>query len=200
MKLAEIRDLDGPNLFMLEPALKVEVVLEQGESRKDLIARLGGGTDVTAAAKRAVGWLHDEAGESNPKVVTRIMDDLDHISIAFGWSKRAFALMAGQALYDLAAGMKLSDQLAADLRSAAEAHAADDRPMLVRDGDRTAIAISVTGTNGKTTTTRLTAHLMRTAGYRTGWNSSSGIYVEGELVEDGDYSGPSGARRILEDP
>ena len=61
MQLAEIRDLDGPNLFMLEPAIKVEIVLERGESRKVLVARLGGGRNLTAAAKRAVDWLHEEA-------------------------------------------------------------------------------------------------------------------------------------------
>jgi cyanophycin synthetase len=41
---------------------------------------------------------------------------------------------------------------------------------------------------------------MQSAGYRTGWNSSSGIYIDGEEIEAGDYSGPSGARRILDDP
>ncbi len=76
----------------------------------------------------------------------------------------------------------------------------DDLPTWIRDVDRSALAISVTGTNGKTSTTRLIAHIMRCAGFRTGWNSSSGIYVEGEEIEAGDYSGPSGARRILEDP
>jgi cyanophycin synthetase len=200
MKLAEIRDLDGPNLFMLEPAIKVELVIEQGESRKDLITRLGGGADLTAAAARAVGWLHKEANQPPPRVVTRVMDDLDHISIAFGWGRRAFALRLGQALLALAAGEDLPRNLSAYLQSALESDSAEDRPILVRDSDRTAIAISVTGTNGKTTTTRLIAHLMRTAGYRTGWNSSSGIYIEGELVEDGDYSGPTGAQRILGDP
>lgn len=200
MKLAEIRDLDGPNLFMLEPAIKVELILERGETRKDLIARLGGGAGLTAAATRAVAWLHEQAEQPVPRVVTRIMDDPDHVSIAFGWTRRAFARTVGQALYDLASGEKLETDLATNLRAAIETNAPDDLPILVRDSDRTAIAISVTGTNGKTTTTRLIAHLMRTSGYRTGWNSSSGIYVEGELVEDGDYSGPSGARRILQDP
>ena len=42
--------------------------------------------------------------------------------------------------------------------------------------------------------------IARQAGYCTGWNSSSGIYIDGEEIEAGDYSGPSGARRVLEDP
>ena len=107
--------------------------------------------------------------------------------------------MVGKALFDLAAGKKLPDELRELAFDPPRDDCADDHPMLVRDGS-SAIAISVTGTNGKTTTTRLIAHLMRTAGFRTGWKSSSGIYVEGEVIEDGDYSGPSGARRVLEDP
>ena len=59
---------------------------------------------------------------------------------------------------------------------------------------------SVTGTNGKTTTTRLLAHICMTAGLRTGWSSTDGVVVQGEVVEPGDYSGPAGARAVLETP
>ena len=59
---------------------------------------------------------------------------------------------------------------------------------------------SVTGTNGKTTTTRLLAHICMTAGLRTGWSSTDGVVVQGEVVEPGDYSGPAGARAVLESP
>ncbi|MGA8209967.1 MAG: Mur ligase family protein, partial [Nocardioidaceae bacterium] len=57
--------------------------------------------------------------------------------------------------------------------------------------------VAVTGTNGKTTTSRMVAHIARTAGLHVGWSSTDGIYVDGELVEPGDYSGPSGAGRVL---
>ena len=59
---------------------------------------------------------------------------------------------------------------------------------------------SVTGTNGKTTTTRLLAHICMTAGLRTGWSSTDGVVVQGEVIEPGDYSGPAGARAVLEAP
>jgi cyanophycin synthetase len=58
----------------------------------------------------------------------------------------------------------------------------------------------VTGTNGKTTTTRLIAHILRTTGLHVGWCSSSGVYIDGVAVVEGDYSGPSGARRVIQDP
>jgi cyanophycin synthetase len=59
--------------------------------------------------------------------------------------------------------------------------------------------VAVTGTNGKTTTSRMIAHIGRTHGLHVGWSSTDGIYVDGELVESGDYSGPSGAGRVLAD-
>ena len=59
---------------------------------------------------------------------------------------------------------------------------------------------SVTGTNGKTTTTRLVAHICMTAGLTTGWSSTDGVVVQGVMVEPGDYSGPAGARAVLEAP
>ncbi len=57
--------------------------------------------------------------------------------------------------------------------------------------------IAVTGTNGKTTTSRMIGHIGRVAGLHVGWSSTDGIYIDGELVEAGDYSGPAGAGRVL---
>lgn len=57
--------------------------------------------------------------------------------------------------------------------------------------------VAVTGTNGKTTVTRLVAHIGRCAGLRVGWCNTDGIYLDGELVEPGDWAGPGGARRVL---
>ena len=55
----------------------------------------------------------------------------------------------------------------------------------------------VTGSNGKTTTTRLVAAMWRAAGRRTGWSCSDGVWVDDDRLESGDYTGPSGARRVL---
>ena len=57
--------------------------------------------------------------------------------------------------------------------------------------------VAVTGTNGKSTTTRLIAHVCATAGRQVGMTNSDGIYVRGELVEAGDWTGFGGAARIL---
>ena len=60
--------------------------------------------------------------------------------------------------------------------------------------------IAVTGTNGKTTTTRLLAHIVKNNGYRVGFTTSDGIYVQNHLMEKGDTTGPISAEYILKDP
>jgi cyanophycin synthetase len=60
--------------------------------------------------------------------------------------------------------------------------------------------IAVTGTNGKTTTVRLLAHIARAAGMTVAYSSTDGVYLNDRLVEEGDYSGFAGAARALEQP
>jgi len=60
--------------------------------------------------------------------------------------------------------------------------------------------IAVTGTNGKTTTVRLIAHLMRTQGLRVGMTNTDGVYVNGRQTDSGDCSGPRSARNVLMHP
>ena len=60
--------------------------------------------------------------------------------------------------------------------------------------------VAITGTNGKTTTTRLTAHIFRQAYDNVGFTTTDGIYIGNNLVEKGDTTGPQSARMILEDP
>ncbi len=55
----------------------------------------------------------------------------------------------------------------------------------------------VTGTNGKTTTVRLLAAMARANGWRTGHSCTDGLFVNGETIAAGDYSGPAGARAVL---
>ncbi len=55
----------------------------------------------------------------------------------------------------------------------------------------------ITGTNGKTTSVRLASHVICNAGYRAGMSSTDWIAVNGEVIDQGDYAGPEGARTIL---
>jgi cyanophycin synthetase len=60
--------------------------------------------------------------------------------------------------------------------------------------------VAVTGTNGKTTTVRLIAHLLTTSGLRTGMTNTDGVYIEGRRIDSGDCSGPRSARNVLLHP
>ena len=60
--------------------------------------------------------------------------------------------------------------------------------------------IAITGTNGKTTTTRLTAHIFQQVNDCVGFTTTDGIYLGTHLVEKGDTTGPQSARMILQDP
>jgi cyanophycin synthetase len=60
--------------------------------------------------------------------------------------------------------------------------------------------IAITGTNGKTTTTRLIAHIVKSNGTRVGFTTSDGIYVQNTLLQEGDTTGPISAEFILRDP
>lgn len=60
--------------------------------------------------------------------------------------------------------------------------------------------VAVTGTNGKTTTVRLIAHLLTAGGLRTGMTNTDGVYIEGRRIDSGDCSGPRSARNVLLHP
>jgi cyanophycin synthetase len=60
--------------------------------------------------------------------------------------------------------------------------------------------IAVTGTNGKTTTTRLIAHIAKTMGCKVGFTTTDGIYIQNRMVEAGDCTGPVSAEFVLKDP
>ncbi|CAN5387683.1 cyanophycin synthetase [soil metagenome] len=60
--------------------------------------------------------------------------------------------------------------------------------------------IAVTGTNGKTTTTRLIAHFAKQKGYKVGYTTSDGIYIQNRMLMKGDCTGPGSAEFVLKDP
>ncbi|RZJ09187.1 MAG: cyanophycin synthetase, partial [Acidovorax sp.] len=60
--------------------------------------------------------------------------------------------------------------------------------------------VAVTGTNGKTTTARLIAHLFNAQGLRVGMTNTDGVYVNGRQIDSGDCSGPKSARNVLLHP
>jgi cyanophycin synthetase len=60
--------------------------------------------------------------------------------------------------------------------------------------------IAITGTNGKTTTTRLTAHIAKSAGKKVGYTTSDGVYIQNQMMMKGDCTGPISSAFVLKDP
>ena len=215
----EVRVLEGPNLYFPRPAVKVTLALPGfldapvdtlravstdaglrrgqpgaagSEQRQQVLLRL---------VERVARALATEIGTRRLGVRTRVANETDVVVCAFVWRHRARAEALGAAiglvLGDLLAGRPFADAVTDHAAGVAAATPLGDGPRLVTP--RIPVA-SVTGTNGKTTTTRLLAHICMTAGLRTGWSSTDGVVVQGEVIEPGDYSGPAGARAVLEAP
>lgn len=73
--------------------------------------------------------------------------------------------------------------------------------MLFPPGEKFRIPIiAVTGTNGKTTTTRLIAHIMKNIGKNPGYTTTEGVYIGNRLIQPGDNTGPVSAQMVLRDP
>jgi len=60
--------------------------------------------------------------------------------------------------------------------------------------------IAITGTNGKTTTTRITAHIAKSAGKKVGYTTSDGVYIQNQMMMRGDCTGPVSSQFVLKDP
>jgi cyanophycin synthetase len=125
--------------------------------------------------------------------------DVHHLVVAYPWRNRNRAQALGRAVATVLDSLPAGDVDRLVSSVAEEVRAADlgPRPATIKPA---VPVIAVTGTNGKTTTSRMIGHIGRTAGLHVGWSSTDGIYYDGALVEAGDYSGPSGAGRVLAQP
>lgn len=213
--LVELRVLDGPNLYFPRPAIKLtlgvggwlalpEERMAAAIERAGSGGRAGGpGSDQRrrAVARLAATLTRRLARASGVRLAVRSRPgpEADQVVVAFPWRRREAAETLGRAAASLLEDMGGRRSLGRLL-----AEAADD--VLAADpGDEPTVAdprgpvISVTGTNGKTTTVRLLAHLVRSAGRTVAYSSTDGVYRgDGELIEEGDYSGFGGAAKALE--
>ncbi|WP_107774348.1 Mur ligase family protein [Nocardioides sediminis] len=212
--LVELRVLEGPNLYFPRAAVKLTldvttIVEAPEETALRLARRIGLRTTRPGApgsgfrqrfAMRAVARLlraiAGESGTTRLAVRVRPTSDPDRLVVAYPWRHRGRATALGRAVAEALDALPTPD-LEAAVSAAAETVAAAE----AGDGPTTLTprvpVIAVTGTNGKTTTSRMIAHIARTHGLLVGWSNTDGIYIDGELVEAGDYSGPSGAGRVL---
>jgi cyanophycin synthetase len=148
------------------------------------------------AVERLVRAIAAEAGTRRLAVRVRPTSNPDVVIVAFPWRNRGRAQALGEAVAHALDALPTPDVEEAVSAAAVEVAAAPrgDRPGTITP---TIPVVAVTGTNGKTTTSRMIAHVARTSGLVVGWSNTDGIYRDGVLVEAGDYSGPSGAGRAL---
>ncbi|MGI8998791.1 MAG: Mur ligase family protein [Candidatus Limnocylindria bacterium] len=179
-ELVELRVLDGPNRFFTRPAVKLEFIGQ----------RPGEASEVADRAALAVRRLHQAINLPEPRLTTRHSVDGLRTAVAFAWRRRAIAQAIGAGAARLALGRSNGRREQAALRATAHG------PLYHLPRSRIPI-VAVTGTNGKSTTTRLIAHIASEAGRKVGMTNSDGIFVRGELVEAGDWTGFGGAARVL---
>jgi cyanophycin synthetase len=183
VELLELRVLDGPNRFFTRPAVKLEFGADEP----------GVAAAAATVAGQTVRHLYAALELSPPRLTTRDSHDRRRAAIAFPWHRRAIAQAVGTAASRVALGITSERR---ELR-ALRAIAPGPRPHLPTPQ---VPVVAITGTNGKSTTTRLIAHIAREAGRRVGMTNSDGIYVRDELVEPGDWTGFGGAGRVLAEP
>ena len=219
VRVDEVRVLDGPNLYFARPTIKVilhvpgYLALKRTDAEA-LARRLGmrsarPGKRGTALRQRFVmrvirtvtRRVGTEIGAGRLGVRVRAGQTVDDVVLAFPWVHRTRGRVAGEQVGAVIAGLLDPSRRADEVIEAAAAvilEAPDGPgPSVITP---TVPVASVTGTNGKTTTTRLMAHMCMSAGLTTAWSSTDGVVVMGETKEEGDFSGPAGARGVLETP
>jgi len=212
--LVELRVLEGPNLYFPRAAIKLTLDIGGLAAASDDVARrfaqrIGLKNAVPGAAEsgfrqrfaaravaRLVRAVASESGTARLAVRVRPTSDPHQLVVAFPWRHRERAQTMGRAVGDVLDAI-LSADIDRAVSEAAERVAASEPGAAPTTITPRVPLVAVTGTNGKTTTSRMVAHIARTQGLLVGWSNTDGIYIDGDLVEAGDYSGPSGAGRVL---
>lgn len=176
----ELRVLDGPNRFFTRPAVKLEF-------RGNVPGEAAAVARLAAATVRA---LHVRLDLPSPRTTARHSVDRRRTALAYPWRRRTISQAIGAAAARVALGRSTERREVSGLRAVAMGAL----PALPRA--RIPI-VAITGTNGKSTTTRLIAHIATAGGRNVGMTNSDGIHIRGELVEAGDWTGFGGATRIL---
>jgi len=219
VRLVEIRLFEGPSVYRLVPVVKVEVAVgrthawkgsrTQGDAALVHLAREVPARDWPDAVTDLVAWVRrlraDHAELTGTIAVVRA-SDAGRWVVTWPWAGYERSRLIAEAAVDLAtrsvsAGrrVRLTGTQARVLAGWEERidGAGATPPSWIRDDDRSMPVISVTGTNGKSTVTRLITHILLAAGHHVGTTTSDGVLVDERVVDPGDWTGPGGAAAIL---
>jgi cyanophycin synthetase len=217
--VVELRVLEGPNLYFTRPAIKLTLDvmpwLAMADERVELLAERVGFTPVASpglpdsdqrrryVARFAVHLTRAlaEATDTHLAIRGRPGPEPAQVVIAFVWRRQqaaeAFARELAPLLELCLDGRRSVERAMAEAAARLDGIEPGPAPTMLRPAIP---IIAVTGTNGKTTVVRLIAHLARAAGHRVAYTTTDGVYRDDELVEEGDYSGFSGAAMALAQP
>jgi cyanophycin synthetase len=213
---------EGPSVYRLVPVVKVEVAV--GRTRVWHGSRTGQDASLVHLARPVaaaewpdaitdlVAWtrrLRADHGETAGPVVVHRASDAGRWIITWPWMGYERARLIAEAAVDLALrsvspGRRVrltgtqSRVLGRWIERIADARATP--PAWIRDDARRMPVVSITGTNGKSTVTRLITHILLLAGHHVGTTTSDGILVDEQMVDAGDWTGPGGASAILRRP
>ena len=215
VRTVELRVLEGPNLYFPRPAIKLTLdVAGWLRASPERVARVIEAVGLAglqpgqppsehrlrATARIAAQLTRRIAAATGPgrlAVRGRTGPEAGQVTVAFPWRRRG----AAEALARATAGA-MADTLRRSPRRVIEERArevSEAEPGTEPEvPDPSIPVVQVTGTNGKTTTTRLLAHIVREAGKRVAYSSTDGVYRDGRRVRSGDYSGFGGAALALD--
>lgn len=222
VRVVELRVLDGPNLYFPRPAIKLTLVVDAWlDAPAPRVARvaerlavrtraraLQPGEPRTDTRRRFVGRILVEltraiASRTGTSLAVRVRTgaEPEELVIAFPWRRRGAAeALATEVAWSASALLdtrRRPERVVEDAARRVRATAPGDAPSVPAP---VIPVVAVTGTNGKTTTVRLLAAMVRAAGKTVAFSSTDGVYLDGRLVEAGDYSGFGGAARALAQP
>jgi cyanophycin synthetase len=187
-------------------AIGLEMLGEQGftpdtipEKAEVVILRRNANLSTGGSAVDVTDTVHPEVAERAIEAATMIGLDIAGIDIV--------ATSIEQPL-DITRGAIVEVNAAPGLRMHIEPSEGTPRPVgeaiinaTFQAGDNARIPIvAVSGTNGKTTTTRCISYLLERSGRRVGMTTTDGIYIEGRRIDTDDCSGPKSARAVLANP
>jgi cyanophycin synthetase len=211
--------MEGPNVYRLEPVVKLEVAVGrrrtwsgQRDPGRHLLVRLGARVpardwpDGIAAIVAWVRRLRADHGEGRTGLAVHRSSDPGHWIVTFPWTGEERARLLTEAAVALAE-RDVSASRTARLTGGQErllarwaeriGAARTSPPSWIRDVDRRIPVVSISGTNGKSTVTRLITHILVLAGHHVGTTTSDGVLVDERMVDPGDWTGPGGAQMIL---